>query len=109
MSNSPVSLITGAIGLAGRALSKRLLDEGHSLRVLVLKGDPLLDDYLSLFECSQSIEVCLGDITDYNAIRPYFDGVDCIYHVAAFVKGGCPGKSISELMFWVLRTYWRQL
>jgi len=91
MNTQPISLITGATGLAGRALSKKLLAQGHKLKILVLKGDRLLTEYFALFkdtpEYANKIEVCEGDITNYETIAQYFVGVFTVYHVAALVSG----------------------
>jgi len=95
MDNKTISLITGATGLAGRALSKRLLSEGQSIRILVLKNDPLLASYLALFDDKRAIQVCECDITNYLSIAKYFQGVSCVYHVAALVTGDHP-KSIYD-------------
>ena len=95
MNKRPISLITGATGLAGRALSKRLLEKGHKLRILVLESDPLLADFISTCPDINSVEVCKGDISNYESIAPYFNGVSCVYHVAALVTGAHP-KSVYE-------------
>jgi len=95
MNKRPISLITGATGLAGRALSKRLLEKGHELRILVLEDDPLLADFVENCPDINSVEVCKGDITNYESIVPYFNNVSCVYHVAALVTGAHP-KSVYE-------------
>lgn len=90
MKTNTISLITGATGLAGRALSKQLINAGHNIRILVLKNDPLMASYLALFDDTKAIEVCECDITNYDSIAQYFNGVNCVYHVAALVSGDHP-------------------
>ncbi|MCQ2062758.1 MAG: SDR family NAD(P)-dependent oxidoreductase [Fibrobacter sp.] len=70
-------LITGGAGVVGKALCRELLTRGVCVRVLSLPGDTLaksLPPQVELFE---------GDVSDYMSMRPAFDGVDCVFHLAA--------------------------
>ena len=69
-------LVTGMSGLIGGALRTRLAG-AHELRALNrgrVEGVP----------CHQA------DIADLEAIRPAFDGVDVVVHLAANAHGSAP-------------------
>jgi len=74
-------LLTGAQGILGRAVLKRLLERGETVRVLIrresahLEGNPLLD-------------VVYGDLGDPQAVDMATVGVEVVYHVGAAMKGG---------------------
>jgi 2-alkyl-3-oxoalkanoate reductase len=70
-------LVTGASGFVGSALTRRLLDEGHDVRLLTRVGSQT-----SLQPAARATvhEVSLGDP---NALAEVARGVDVIYHCAA--------------------------
>ena len=70
-------LVTGGAGVVGRALCRELLKRGVCVRVLSLPGDSLVQSL------PPSVEVAYGNVADYESIRPAFDGVDCVFHLAA--------------------------
>jgi len=69
-------LITGGAGSVGQALTRSLLDKGHSVRVLDKKADPLqsLDH--------KRFELIKGEIEDPPAVRRAVKGVDVVVHLA---------------------------
>ena len=76
-------LITGGAGFIGSHTADRLLELGHRVRVLDnlqkpvhLKGKPA---YLS-----PEIEFIEGDVRDKETLRRAMQGVDVIYHLAAY-------------------------
>lgn len=71
------SLVTGGTGFVGSAVVRRLLREGHRVRVLVRAGS----DRRNL----QGIEVEMveGDLTDAASLARICDGCDAVFHVAA--------------------------
>src|SRR5438094_1630625 len=76
-------LITGGAGFIGSHTADRLLALGHRVRVLDnlqkpvhLKGKP---GYLS-----SEIEFIEGDVRDKDSLRGAMQGVDVIYHLAAY-------------------------
>ena len=73
------ALVTGGAGVVGRALCRELQERGVCVRVLTLPGDPLVQSF------PRNIDVVYGDVADYASIRPAFDGVDCVFHLAAIL------------------------
>ncbi len=69
------ALITGGGGFVGKAVVKRLLDEGVSCRVLGRNPYPELH--------SLGVECVVGDIRDQDAVLEACRGVDIVFHVAA--------------------------
>lgn len=73
-------LITGGAGFLGHALARRLLEDGHGVRVVddLSAGDPgrLPDD----------VVFARGDVNDVPRLWTLLQGVDCVYHLAARVS-----------------------
>lgn len=73
-------LITGGAGFLGAALVRRLLCDGHDIRVL--------DDYSRgsmrrLEDLSATIDCVTGDVRDADVVRRAVRGVDRVVHLAA--------------------------
>jgi len=85
-------LITGATGFIGGHLVKANISKGHQVRALVLPDDPE-DSVLR----SKGVEVVIGDIRDYEAVRKAASGVDIIFHCAAVVTDWAPKKLFQEV------------
>jgi nucleoside-diphosphate-sugar epimerase len=82
------TLVTGATGFLGAALTRRLLTDGAHVRVLArspTKARPLAD---------QGAEVVVGDITDTAAVAAAVDGVRVVYHLAGRLLA--PGVQATE-------------
>lgn len=74
------ALVTGGAGFVGSNLARKLLEQGHSVRVL---------DHLSQGkEANVPIGARLikGDILDKEIVKEAVDGVDVIFHLAAIVS-----------------------
>ena len=73
-------LITGGAGFIGHALAWRLLDEGHSVRVVddLSAGDP--------GRLPEDAVFARGDVNDVPRLWTLLQGVDCVYHLAARVS-----------------------
>lgn len=81
-------LITGGAGFIGRHLAKRLLAEGHRVRILdcllpQVHGDPPHTPALP-----PEIEFHRGDVRDPDAVRRAVLGADAVVHLAAEVGVG---------------------
>jgi nucleoside-diphosphate-sugar epimerase len=74
-------LVTGANGLIGRHLVRRLLQEGNRVRLFV-RRQPEAE-----FMNDGNVEVFLGDLGDSAAVDRAVAGTEIIYHVGAAMKG----------------------
>ncbi len=86
----PPILVTGCTGLLGSALTRSLVEDGKTVRVLKRLTSPmeLLDGVI------ENVEQVVGDISDPDAVRQAVAGADVVYHAAAFIGFG--GKSDKE-------------
>ncbi len=73
-------LVTGATGLLGGALLRRLRDTGESVRVLVRRTRPAL-------EADPQVQVIQGDLGDPEVVDHALKGIETVYHVGAAMKG----------------------
>jgi UDP-glucose 4-epimerase len=79
-------LVVGGAGFVGYRLVKRLLAEGHFVRVLDVKLGRL--KRLS----SPNLKLVLGNMTERRVVRRVMKGVDIVYHVA--LVGGFSIRSL---------------
>jgi len=77
----PRTLITGASGLLGGALLRRLRERGTTVRVLLRRPAPEL-------ATDPQVEVVYGDLGDPEAVDRAVRGVDLVYHVGSAMRGG---------------------
>jgi uncharacterized protein YbjT (DUF2867 family) len=82
-------LLTGATGLVGSAILRRLVAEGQSVRCLV--RDPR-----RLGPQRVRVQIALGDLADPPSFRNAMRGVDTVVHLAASTRDQ-PRGSIEEL------------
>jgi uncharacterized protein YbjT (DUF2867 family) len=82
-------LLTGATGLVGSALLRRLVADGQPVRCLV--RDPR-----RLGPQRVRVQIVLGDLTDPPSFRNAMRGVDTVVHLAASTRDQ-PRGSIEEL------------
>jgi uncharacterized protein YbjT (DUF2867 family) len=82
-------LLTGATGLVGSALLRRLIAEGAQVRCLV--RDPR-----RLGAQRVRVQIALGDLTDPPSFRNAMRGVQTVVHLAASIRDQ-PRGSIEEL------------
>ncbi len=76
------ALVTGGAGFIGSHLVDKLLKEGYSVVVLdnFSTGRP---ENLKHQENNGNLEIIKADISDLDFIKPYFKGVDHVFHLAA--------------------------
>ena len=82
-------LLTGATGVVGSALLRRLVASGTQVRCLV--RDPR-----RLGAQRVRVQIALGDLTDPPSFRNALRGVSTVVHLAASIRDQ-PGGSIEEL------------
>lgn len=73
-------LVTGATGFLGAHIVRRLLRDGHTVRILRRASSSTQDiDGLTF-------ETAIGDITDLESLRPAMKDVDAVIHSAALIS-----------------------
>ena len=82
-------VLTGATGLVGSALLRRLLAEGEQVRVLVRDPRRLGPDRVR-------VQITLGDLSNPVALRQLLRGAREVVHLAATIRDQ-PAGSIEEL------------
>jgi len=71
-------LVTGGTGFTGKALVKRLVDDGHEVVSLDYKEHLKTDEIRNW-----GVKVIIGSVTDKNAVEEAIEGVDVVQHLAA--------------------------
>ncbi len=70
-------LVTGANGFIGSNLSKKLIEQGHEVRAMVLRGTP--EWYLD----GLNLERVYADVTSPETLPAAVDGMEVVFHLAA--------------------------
>jgi UDP-glucose 4-epimerase len=89
LSNKSV-LITGGCGLIGSHIADLLIRDEQAERIIIL--DNLSRGTLHNIERAQgqgNVELVRKDIRNFADIRPHFDGVDVVFHLAAIRITAC--------------------
>jgi len=81
-----VSFVTGGTGFIGAALTERLINEGHEVRVLARNPEKAK----ALF--GDRVTIVTGDLLDGAVLRKGLEGVDYVFHLAAAVGDYGPRK-----------------
>jgi nucleoside-diphosphate-sugar epimerase len=76
-------VVTGGTGFIGSALVRRLVAEGHRVRVL---DDNSRGAARKLGDAAAAVELALGDVRDPRAVKEAIRGADCVCHLA-YVNG----------------------
>lgn len=87
MVNAVKTLVTGATGFVGSAVARRLLREGHQVRVLARASS----DRRNLQDLE--VEVYEGDLTKTDSLQRACDGCDALFHVAADYRLWAPNSA----------------
>lgn len=80
------AFVTGATGLLGNNLVRRLLDEGFRVKALVRSRDKAKRQFDGL-----DVEIVQGDMLDVPAFATALTGVDVIFHTAAYFRDSYKG------------------
>lgn len=75
-------LVTGGAGFIGSHLVERLLREGHQVVVLDNFSTGRMENLAHLKE-NNDLLIHRVDVSKFEAIRPLFDGVEWVFHLAA--------------------------
>ena len=71
-------LVTGGTGFTGKALVKRLIEQGHEVIALDYKEGLKTDELRSW-----GVKVVIGSVVDKEIVEQCMDGVDLVQHLAA--------------------------
>jgi farnesol dehydrogenase len=74
------SLVTGATGLIGRYVARRLVTDGRRVRAVVRQVQRLDEDL------RESLDLVVGDLRDERVVARAMEGVSEVYHLAACAK-----------------------
>jgi nucleoside-diphosphate-sugar epimerase len=86
-------LVTGGSGFTGKALVKRLLDEGNQVVALDYKEGLKTDEMRSW-----GAKVVIGSVTDREVVEKCMKGVDVVHHLAAaFRELNVPNQYYKEV------------
>lgn len=77
-------LITGGAGFIGSHTADLLLSRGHSVRVLDALEPPVHRDHQKPDYVPADVDFQVGDVRDRGAWEKALDGVDAVFHLAAY-------------------------
>ena len=81
------NLVTGASGFTGRALVRKLLERGESVKALVRETSNYADIE------KEGAEIIIGNVKEKASVGKAVSGVDRVYHIAAlFREAGFPDE-----------------
>ena len=75
-------VVTGGAGFIGSHLVERLIRSGHHVRVLDDLSTSRKENLESVLRHIR-LELVEIDVTDFDAVKGYFQGVDWVFHLAA--------------------------
>src|ERR1051326_5373638 len=77
----PRILVTGARGLVGSALLRRLRERGDAVRVLLRRP-------VAAIAADPEVDIMYGDLGDPEVVDRAVSGIDVVYHVGSAMRGG---------------------
>ncbi len=86
---SKICLVTGATGVVGLPLVRKLLADNHKVKILARNKVPA-----GMFP--PKVEIIKGDLNDRNALAKASDGVEWIFHLAAKLHINNPGADLQR-------------
>lgn len=94
MKNEKTAFVTGATGLLGNNLVRILLEKGFHVRALVRSKAKAEQQFQGL-----DIQVIEGDMTKVADFRSSLQGVDIVFHTAAYFRDSYKGGSHWDLLY----------
>jgi nucleoside-diphosphate-sugar epimerase len=82
--------VTGATGFLGGELVKQLIGRGHLVTAFVRSTEK------AALLSTLGVDLRLGDITDRDSLRGPMEGVDGVFHTAAWYKIGAADAHVAE-------------
>lgn len=79
----PLALVLGGTGYVGGRLIPRLLAAGYRVRVLTRSRERV-----AATPWGESVDVAVGDASDYDAVRTAIEGTDFVYHLLHSMSAG---------------------
>lgn len=76
------ALITGGAGFIGSHLTDRLLADGHEVVVIDNLSSGRIEN-LGHLKGNKNLLFQLADVSNFSEIKPFFEGVDWVFHLAA--------------------------
>ncbi|MDP2913456.1 MAG: SDR family oxidoreductase [Candidatus Omnitrophota bacterium] len=80
--SSKKCLVTGGAGFIGSHLAEALLRDGHEVIVIDNFSNGRMQNMAS-FKDNVALKIVEADIRNISDIRPHFEGVDIVFHLAA--------------------------
>lgn len=80
------AFVTGATGFIGKALTKKLIEHGYSVKVLVRNREK------AQILKPLGVDICFGDITNISSLEESFRDIDTLFHLAAWYELGIEDK-----------------
>ena len=77
-------LITGGAGFIGSHTADKLLQLGHQVKILDCLKKPVHQKGFPEYLDKSKVEFIFGDVRDKEALKYALDGVDIIFHLAAY-------------------------
>jgi UDP-glucose 4-epimerase len=74
------ALVTGGAGFIGSHVTGQLVNEGHEVTVLDNLATGRVENLAHIRDRVRLVE---ADVSNFDLIRPHFDGVDWVFHLAA--------------------------
>ena len=83
MNKTTKILVTGATGLIGSYLIRKLVNKGYTNISAIILPD---DSSTLIADASENIKWCVADVTDQVSMDEYFVGIDTVIHCAGMIS-----------------------